>query len=311
MKTAVRAGMLATVALAAAGCLTPLTAPPKLTPVPRPAAPVIGVYAPGAPASWSGIAGFTRASGVSPGIVVYYSPWNDPFSVSFAQAARDHGAYALVQLEPDSVTLASIAAGASDSYLRSYADAVAGFGHPVILSFGHEMNGTWYPWGYGRTSPATFVAAWRHVVAAFRAAGAANVTWLWTVNSVNGASSELRQWWPGAAWVDWTGIDGYYFRASDTFNSVFGATIAGIRGFSHAPLLIAETAVGTTANRSSQISALLAAVRAEHLAGMVWFNQAQHAGLYHQNWRLEDDPAAAAAFRAAAAAYASPGDPRA
>jgi len=67
------------------------------------------------------------------------------------------------------------------TYLRSYADAVIAFGHPVILSFGHEMNGTWYSWGYGHPPPATFVAAWRHIVRIFRAAGAANVTWLWTV----------------------------------------------------------------------------------------------------------------------------------
>jgi nucleotide-binding universal stress UspA family protein len=60
----------------------------------------------------------------------------------------------LVQLEPKGVTLASIAAGGSDAYLRSYADAVVAFGHPVILSFGHEMNGNWYPWGYGHASSA-------------------------------------------------------------------------------------------------------------------------------------------------------------
>ena len=201
------------------------------------------------------------------------------------------------------MTLASIAAGGSDAYLRSYADAVVAFGHPVILSFGHEMNGTWYSWGDGHTSPATFVAAWRHVVRVFRAAGAANVTWLWAVNSIQGASSSLSQWWPGAAWVNWTGIDGYYYRATDTFGSVFGSTIADIRTFSSAPLLIAETAVGTTTDRESQIDALFAGVRAERLAGVVWFDEAQHAGLYHQDWRLEDDPAALAAFTAAVATY--------
>ena len=84
------------------------------------------------------------------------------------------------------MTLASIAAGGSDAYLRSYADAVAAFGHPVILSFGHEMNGTWYSWGDGHTSPATFVAAWRHIVRGVPRRGAANVTWLWTVNSIEG-----------------------------------------------------------------------------------------------------------------------------
>ena len=305
------AALVGSVLLAATGCLTPLTSQQPLTPVPTPASPLVGVYEPGVPGSWSQVAGFTSATGVQPRIVVYYSSWNDPFSTSFAQTAWDHDAYVLVQLEPTGVTLASIAAGRSDAYLRSYADAVIAFGHPVILSFAHEMNGTWYSWGDGHTSPATFVAAWRHVVQVFRAAGAANVTWLWTVNSINGASSALRQWWPGAAWVNWTGIDGYYFRPTDTFGSVFGTTIAAIRVISSAPLLIAETAVGTTADRETQIGALFAGVRAERLAGVVWFDKAQHAGLYHQDWRLEDDADALAAFSAAVAADLGAGDPHA
>lgn len=308
MRMVTVAALVAAVLLASTGCLTPLTSQQPLTPVPAPARPLAGVYEPGAPGSWSRIGEFTEATGVQPRIVVYYSPWNDPFSASFAQTAWDHDAYVLVQLQPNGVTLAAIAAGHSDDYLRSYADAVVAFGHPVILSFGHEMNGTWYSWGYGRASPATFVAAWRHVVQLFRAEGAANATWLWTVNSVNGASSALRQWWPGGAWVNWTGIDGYYFRSTDTFDSVFGATIAKIRTISRAPLLIAETAVGTTTNRESQIDALFAGVRAERLAGVVWFDEAQHAGIYHQNWRLEDDARARAAFSTAVATYLGRGD---
>ena len=118
-----------------------------------------------------------------------------------------------------------------------------------------------------------------------------------------GASSSLSRWWPGAAWVDWTGI-AYYYRATDTFGSVFGSTIAetSVR-FSSAPLLLAETAVGTTADRESQIDGLFAGVRAERLAGVAWFDAAQHAGLYHQDWRLENDPDALAAFTAAVAAH--------
>jgi mannan endo-1,4-beta-mannosidase len=299
MIAAAVAGLL----LAAAGCLTPLTSQPPLTSVPTPASPLAGVYEPGTPDSWSRIAEFTDATGVKPGIVVYYSSWDQPFSTSFAQTAWDHDAYVLVQLEPKGVALTSIAAGGSDAYLSSYADAVVSFGHPVIVSFGHEMNGSWYSWGYGHVSPATFVAAWRHVVRVFRAAGAANVTWLWTVNTVQGASSSLSRWWPGAAWTDWTGIAGYYYRATDSFGSVFGSTIAGIRTFSSAPMLIAETAVGTTADRENQIDALFAGVRAARLAAVVWFDAAQHAGLYYQDWRLEDDPAARAAFSAAVVTY--------
>jgi len=306
MRRVTVAAIVAVISLSAAGCLTPLTSQQPsapLTPVPVPASPLVGVYEPGAPASWSEVTTFTNATGVKPEIVVYYSPWNDPFAASFAQTAWNHGAYVLVQLQPNGVTLASIAAGGSDAYLRSYASAVIAFGHPVVLSFGHEMNGTWYSWGEGHAAPATFVAAWRHIVRVFRAAGAANITWLWTVNSVRGASSELSQWWPGSAWVDWTGIDGYYFRATDTFGSVFGATIADIRAISSKPLLIAETAVGTTSDRESQIDALIAGVSEDDLAGVVWFDAAQHAGVYHQDWRLEDDPSALAAFTAAVATH--------
>ena len=303
MRRVTVAAILAAVLLAVTGCLTPLTSQQPLTPVPTPASPLVGVYEPGAPGSWSQIAEFADATGVKPAIVVYYSPWNEPFSTSFAQTAWDHDAYVLVQLEPKGVPLASIAAGGSDAYLRTYADAVVAFGHPVILSFGHEMNGSWYSWGYGHTAPATFVAAWRHVVRVFRAAGAANVTWLWTVNSIQGASGSLHQWWPGAAWVNWAGIAGYFYLATDSFGSVFRLTIADIRTFSSAPLLIAETAVGTTPDRESQIDTLFEGARAERLAGVVWFDAAQHAGLYHQDWHLEDDPDALAAFTAAVATY--------
>jgi hypothetical protein len=99
------------------------------------------------------------------------------------------------------------------------------------------------------------------------------------------------------------GVDGYFFRATDTFQAVFGTTIADIRTFTTAPLLIAETAVGTTANRESQIVRLFAGARAGNLAGVVWFDEAQHSGIYHQDWRLEDDPSALAAYIAAVATY--------
>ena len=33
------------------------------------------------------------------------------------------------------------------------------------------MNAYWYSWAKGREKPATFVAAWRHIVTLFRAQG--------------------------------------------------------------------------------------------------------------------------------------------
>ena len=84
---------------------------------------------------------------------------------------------------PTYASVPAIAAGAYDGYLRSYADSVRDFGHPVVIGFGHEMNAPWYSWGYGHVRPSTFVAAWRHIVTLFRGQGADNVTWLWTINA--------------------------------------------------------------------------------------------------------------------------------
>jgi mannan endo-1,4-beta-mannosidase len=307
-KFAVAAAAAAALAMVLAGCTSPVAwqtgtrASPAAGAV-IPSGPMLGVYEQGVPGSWARLSEFTTETGVRPQIVLYYSAWYEKFRTAFAEQARSHGAYVLVQLQPNGVTLASIAAGRSDGYLRSYADAVRSFGYPVILSFGHEMNGGWYSWGDGHQPPSAFVAAWRHVVTVFRSAGATNVTWLWTVNSTNAASSLLRQWWPGADWVNWIGLDGYYYQSTDTFQSVFGETLTDIRKFSAAPVLISETAVGVTPDRGSQIIGLFAGAAADHVLGLVWFDQAQHDGLLHQDWRLEDDAAALARYRAAAREY--------
>jgi beta-mannanase len=249
------------------------------------------------------VAAFAKATGTDPRLILDYAAWNQSFPAQGAAAMYRHGAELIIQLQSGHVPLSAVAAGKYDAYFRSYAQAAKAFGHPVVLSFDHEMNGGWYPWGAGRTAPAVYVAAWRHVVNVFRTAGAVNVTWLWTVNSTNVARDSLRQWWPGAAYVNMVGVDGYYYFQTDTFASVFGATIAQIRTFASVPVLISETAVGTTADRAAQIRGLFAGMRADRVLGLVWFDETQHKGVYHQDWRLEDDPAALSAFRAAAREY--------
>jgi mannan endo-1,4-beta-mannosidase len=250
---------------------------------PRPAAPAsapleLGVFEPGEWASYQPVARFAAETGHRPSIVLIYSGWPEPFQARFAAMVHAHHAEPFVQMEPVGASLAAIAAGKCDRYLETYADQVRTFGHPVILSFAAEMNGSWYAWGYGRAPARLFVAAWRHVVDVFRAQGARNVTWLWTVNTVTEPSAPLRQWWPGAGYVDWVGIDGYFFRAADTYGSVFGATITQVRALTGDPVLLAETAVGPVVG-VGKIAELFAGARADHLAGLVWFDQDQHDGL--------------------------------
>ena len=167
----------------------------------------------------------------------------------------------------------------------------------MVIGFGHEMNASWYSWGYRHVPASTFVAAWRHIVTLFREQGADNVTWLWTINADRPGTGPIKSWWPGSSYVDWVGIDGYYVRPSDNFYTVFGATIAHVRVFTHKPVLLSETAVGPAAGQFSKIANLFAGMRQTQTIGLVWFDIEQHDGLYHQDWRIENSPAAQAAFR--------------
>ncbi len=260
-----------------------------------PAAPgsYIGFYQPTAPKSYAGVTAFTAMTGIAPHMVSYYSGWFEPFQVGFATTAAKHGAVPLVQINPTDVSIPAIAAGHYDAYLRSYAEAVRSYRHPVILSFGHEMNGDWYSWGYRHVDPAVFVVAWRHIVTLFRAQGARNVTWLWTVNAIDTHSRipGPTPWWPGSSYVSWVGIDGYYYKPTSRFGPLFGPTIVAVRALTRDPILIAETGAAPAAGQPAKIADLFAGIRAAGLLGFVWFD-----AIGHRDWRITS-PAAIAALR--------------
>ena len=253
--------------------------------------------------SYAGVTAFTRATGVRPRLVVYYSGWFEPFRASFATTATKHGAVPLVQIDPADISLAAIASGRYDAYLTSYARAVRAYREPVILSFGHEMNGTWFSWGYRYTSPAVFVAAWRHIVTLFRAQGTRNVTWLWTVNIIKTKTGQIpgpASWWPGSSYVTWVGIDGYYFGPSWQFVPIFGPTVAAVRELTGDPILIAETSATPAASQSAKIPDLFAGIHTYGLLGFVWFDD-----IASYDYRI-NGAAAIAAFRQGAKAYSGP-----
>jgi hypothetical protein len=272
----------------------PAAAPAAL---PTNPASYLGVYENGPPQTYQPVADFTQAVGRQPNLVGYYSGWGEPFQTSFADTVRGHGAATILQWDPTYASVSEIAAGGYDGYLRSFADGVRDFGQPVIIGFGHEMNAPWYSWGYGNLPPRTFVAAWRHIVTLFRGQGADNVTWLWTLQADEPGTGPVASWWPGAAYVTWVGIDGYYYRPSDTFASVFGQTIAQVRVFTGKPLLLSETSVGPEAGQAVKIGDLFNGMRQYGTLGLVWFDIAQDDGIYHQDWHIEDSPAAVTVLR--------------
>ena len=303
--------LLAAIAIALASVVFAITklasSSPSQPPVahaslPPSSASYLGVYEPGAPPGTSAITAFAQVAGTQPNIAGYYSGWAEPFATSFANKIRGMGIIPFVQIDPTYASIPAIAAGTYDGYLRSYADSVKDFRQAVVIGFGHEMNAPWEPWGYKHIAPKEFIAAWRHMWTVFRAEGADNVTWLWTVNQDRSDTGPVAAWWPGSSYVNWVGIDGYYFRPSDTFTSVFGRTIDQVRAFTTRPVLLSETAVGPKAGQFVKITDLFQGMQQYGTLGLVWFDKAQDAGIYHQDWRIEGSTTAEAAFRGGASA---------
>lgn len=106
--------------------------------------------------------------------------------------------------------------------------------------------------------------------------------------------------------MDEIGIDGYYLHPGATFKRVFRPTVRAVRKLTSKPVLISEAAVGPIAGQVRGIGNLFAAIRRHGLAGLVWLDQAQHHGIFHQDWRLEDNAAALAKFRQEAADFGRP-----
>jgi mannan endo-1,4-beta-mannosidase len=257
----------------------------------------LGAYVKGVPYSYAPVETFAAAAGVHPNVALYYSGWFEKFQSTFAIQVKQGGGVPFIQIDPSKANFAAIVAGVYDTYLEEFATQVAGYGaktgQGVIIGFGHEMNGSWYPWGYRHVTPALFVAAWRHIVNVFREQGADDVTWLWTVNIIDtrGGVPSPAPWWPGSSYVTWVGIDGYYYKPSWSFASLFGPTIKIVRGLTLDPILIAETGVAPVFNKPKKIADLFAGVRAYGLLGFVWFN-----AVGVRDWRLTSS-ADFAAFR--------------
>ena len=274
--------------------------------LPTQPASYLGAYTKGVPGSYAPIKSFAKATGAHPNVALYYSGWYEKFQSTFAIQAKDNGAVPFIQIDPLDIQLAAIVAGEYNTYLETIATDIANYGartgQGVIIGFGHEMNGHWYPWGYRHVKPALFVAAWRHIVNVFRQQGAYDVTWLWTVNIIDKRSGipSPVPWWPGSSYVTWVGIDGYYLKPSWTFASLFGPTIKAVRALTRDPILIAETGVGRTADQPARITNLFAGIRNYGLLGFVWFD-----GKGLQDFRLSG-PAAFSAFGRGAKTFDRP-----
>ena len=255
-----------------------------------------GVEAQDAPAL-APVTAFAASAGRKPDLIGQYLAWDSSFDSRAVAAAWSYGAMYYIAWEPYDTSVQAIADGQSDAYIRKFAGEVHALNLPVAISFGHEMNGNWYPWGTGQATASAFVAAWRHIHDLFIQAGASNVIWVWNPNIINPVPQvQLSLYWPGDAYVDWVGVTGYFpTTGPETFTSVYGPTMAEVRQITTKPIIIAETSVETGPSDVQAVDSLVSGVRRHHrVLGFIWFDFNKDG----VNWQLETRPGLSATLAA-------------
>jgi len=283
----------------------------------------LGITTPTGPYKFTALRTFIRAVGHRPEVYEFSQGWAvNQFNRGVIEAVAKRGMLPMISWEPWDYRLESkvpvlrgdqppyklsrIIDGSYDGYIRSWAEGVKSLGFPIALRFAHEMNGFWYPWAVfanGNTM-GQYVRAWRHVHTIFAQVGATNVIWVWSPNIIWSSFTDLAKMYPGNAYVSWIGLSGYYGTPGkedyQSFNRIFNRTIAELRTFTDKPLVITETAATDVSGLMSRwITQMFHELPAHtDIIGVIWYE-----GYNVVDWKVTDDPAAAAAF---AAGFASP-----
>jgi hypothetical protein len=180
------------------------------------------------------------ATGRPLGFLHIYAPWARPAPVASMRAVTSAGSTPLLDwgCGPD---VANVASGADDQLISAYATSLRSFGAPVLLRWCWEMNLVALHPQIG--GPTGFVSAWNHIRALFRTAGATNVAFVWCPGLTG---VDPAPYFPGAAAVDWIGVDGYDRNGTQTFASLF-APFYRVWLPSGKPMMVAETGASASA----------------------------------------------------------------
>ncbi len=316
------AGLLAaTVSLAAPG--PPPSLVDEGSFLPWPTAPLsqdpnrplwFGFQVAGDPITVERLIGETTRAGVVPSLVGFYRQWPastaldlDHFPLTSCDAIWAFGALPVVTWEPMvlsgtgtvAIPANEILGGVYDPFLRRWAQGARDWGKPLVIRFAHEMNLVDYHWGtsrenYGPATPQLYRRLWRHVVTIFRQEGATQVLWAFCPNHQPDPGPDAHDhrhwntfeaWFPGKAWVDLIGVDGYNWGPTRTssqhgwnsvwmsFADLFAHPVAELRRLAPGiPLVVWETGCAPTGgDRAAWLAEALAAAPRLGIEGILWF----------------------------------------
>ena len=227
-------------------------------------------------------------------------------------------------------TLDNIIRGDLDSDLHTWMQAARDFGSPLIVEYGVEVNGEWFPWngawngggtldGYRDPSvpdgAERFRDAYRHIIQISRQEKAGNLTWVFHVNNQDFPDEDwnrLEGYYPGDEWIDWLGVSVYgaltpmetewlefrelmdevYPRLTD-LSSTKPIAVLEFGAADHNPL-------GDQAAWARSALTDIVSFRWPRLIGFSWWNEAwanDDNPAHDTTMRVQDNPALAEAFQ--------------
>lgn len=206
--------------------------------------------------------------------------------------------------------LERITAGDWDNDIRRWARELRDFGYPIYFRPMSEMNGDWVTWGgtVNGNTPDDYIPAWRHVHDIFRQEGATNVKFVWSPNRDGDAASAqntFNTYYPGDAYVDYVGINGYNWGRLYTtpewtsqwqlFEEVFGPSYDVFTARTSKPVVISETAsTEVGGDKAAWITNAFSRLpeRFPRIEMLTWFHINKET-----DWRINSSSASLAAFR--------------
>jgi len=189
-------------------------------PTPTPTV-AMGAYASyDSPTGDNQIAKFESILGQQVAISSSFRGWGDLFPDSSQIADSNSGHTLLIcwDLGDTAATrFTTFTSGSHDAYLLQEANAAKAYGKTFYVRPWAEMNADWSPFQptvdgaqVAGGTYAEFIAAWQYLVTFMRNNGATNIKWVFNPTTDTYAeTTDVANIWPGTAYVDVLGLDGY------------------------------------------------------------------------------------------------------
>ncbi len=247
--------------------------------------------------------------------LLFWSPWDRPY---------------LEGRGPDQFSVTSILAGTWDTYIDRWADGAKAYGKPLLVTWGLEANGNWFPWSgvyYGggevigeengrplHEGPELVKKANRYVIDRVRSRGVNNILWGFHANNATLPDEDwnsMENYYPGSGYADWLGLSVYGKIQREegwpSFDAVMGEAYTALHRIDTTkPMILAEWGVGEfpPGDKAEFIRTALAALKDRYRlfrAAVFWHERWETEEGTFANLRVNSSPESLAAYRAGVA----------